>query len=120
MISSNDLEQLIQALKDESMDSEDRRGAVRALGRINGAQVVGPLIQALRDNDSSVQSEAEDQLRKIIFDKGLDSNLGDSLIQALKDSDSEVQIRAEESLGRFIAQSALQKEQGKKIQLRYW
>jgi HEAT repeat protein len=78
------------------------------------------LIQALRDNDSGVQSEAEDQLRKNIFDKGLDSSLGDSLIQALKDSDSEVRMRAEEFLGRFLAQSALQKEQSKKIQLRFW
>ena len=97
-----------------------RRSAVRALGRINGAQVIGPLIQALRDNDSGVQSEAEDQLRKNIFDKGLDSSLGDSLIQALKNSDSEVRMRAEEFLGRFLAQSGLQKEQSKKIQLRYW
>ncbi len=27
------------------------------------------LVQALRDNDSSVRSEAEDRLRKSIFDK---------------------------------------------------
>ena len=78
------------------------------------------LIQALRDNDPSVQREAEDQLRKNIFDKGLDSSLGDSLIQSLRDSDSEVRMRAEEYLRRFLAQSDLQKEQSRKIQLQYW
>jgi HEAT repeats len=78
------------------------------------------LIQTLQDDDPSVQSEAEDQLRKNIFDKGLDSSLGDSLIQALKDSDSEVRMRAIEYLRRFLAQSALQKEQSRKIQLQFW
>jgi len=44
----------------------------------------------------------------------------EQLIQALKDSDNEVRMRAQEFLGRFLAQGALQKEQSKKIQLRYW
>ena len=78
------------------------------------------LIQALKDNDSGVQNEAEDQLRKIIFDKSRDISLVDSLIQALKDDDSDVQMRAEEFLGRFLAQSAVQKEQSQKIQLEFW
>jgi len=123
---------LIQVLEDDDYRLSDaaralndnvsfiRRSAVRALGRINDAQVIGPLIQAFRDNDSGVQSEAEDQLRKNIFDKSRDSSLEDSLIQALKDDDSDVRMKAEEFLGRFLAQSTLQKEQSQKIQLQFW
>lgn len=78
------------------------------------------LIQAIRDNDSGVRSEAEDKLRKSIFDKSRDNSLVDSLMQSLKDDDSEVRIRAKEFLVRFLAQSALRKEQSQKIQLQYW
>ncbi len=97
-----------------------RRSAVRALGRINGTQVIGPLIQTLVDNDPEVQREAEDQLRKNIFDKSLESSIRDSLIQALKDNDSEVRTRAKEYLERFLLQNASQQERSKKIQLQYW
>lgn len=47
---------LIHATRD--VDPEVRRSAVSALGRLNGAAVVGPLVQSMTDTDARVRSAA--------------------------------------------------------------
>ena len=49
MISANELELLIQALKDESIDGEDRRNAAEVLGKIKDSKAFDPLIQYFKD-----------------------------------------------------------------------
>jgi HEAT repeat protein len=49
MISASDLEKLIQAFKDGSMGSEDRRDAAEILGKIKDSRALDPLIQYFKD-----------------------------------------------------------------------
>jgi len=85
------VEPLIQALKDERWDV--RRKAAWALGNIRDAKGVEPLIQALRDEYPDVREEAAWAL----------GNIGDfraiePLIQALRDEYPDVRRQAARSL----------------------
>ncbi|MEO0137911.1 MAG: HEAT repeat domain-containing protein [candidate division WOR-3 bacterium] len=57
------LERFIAALKDENSDV--RRCAAQALGKIKDNRAVEPLIAALKDEVSDVRRSAEEALKKI-------------------------------------------------------
>jgi HEAT repeat protein len=90
-IGKNAVPALVAALEDP--DSNVRRHAARALGKIGEARAVKPLAAALRDGHEEVRREAAQALREI----------GDvvavtSLIEALRDREAHVRCFAVDSL----------------------
>ena len=67
--------------------------AAEVLGKFNDTRAVGPLIQALKDEDSMVRWDAVDALGNLN-----DTRAVKPLIQALKDEDSEIREKATETL----------------------
>lgn len=93
---NNDKEGLIKALSYQS-DSEVRRKATFALGRIGDKRAVDQLIIALKDSDIDVRFGAANALGIIKDPKSIDP-----LISALKDSESWlVREQAAEALGKI-------------------
>ena len=90
MESKEDVESLIQALKDEHWGV--RRKAAWALGNL-GEPAVEPLIQALKDERSDVRRKAAWALGNIRDAKGVEP-----LIQALRDEYPDVRRQAARSL----------------------
>lgn len=88
-----DVEGLIQALKDE--DDDVREAAAEALGRIGDVSAVEPLIQTLEDESILVQCEASDALVRI----GEPSV--EPLIQVLNNEHSDVRRDAVIALGEI-------------------
>jgi len=91
MEKNKDVNGLIKALKDKDV----RAGAVVALGKI-GKPAVEPLIQALKDKESSVRSGAAAALGGTG-----DARAVEPLIQALKDKDLTVHDAAYPALVRI-------------------
>src|SRR5579862_7868657 len=89
----DNLDELVRALA--APNWRVRRNAVEALGKIEDARAVEPLIGALRDTDEDVQQEAEAALGKI------GAPAVEPLIGALSDRDRHVRERAAGALGEI-------------------
>jgi len=87
---------LCRWLGEKRLIPEIRQQIARALGEIGSAEAVGPLIQALRDEDESVRAAAANALGRIG-----DARAVEPLIQALRDSNWRVRAAAAKALGRI-------------------
>lgn len=87
------VESLISTLNDE--DCAVRLQAIIALGKLEDARAVAPLIQTFRSDCCSSQNETISALIEI------GEPAIDPLIQALKDNDSNIREGAAEALGKF-------------------
>jgi len=96
------VETLIRALKDQER-AQVRYNAITVLGWIEGKRAVGPLIQALKDESSSVRQLAA----RVLGEKG-DSRAVEPLIQALKDEDTAVRKTAAGALGELGTAEAVE------------
>lgn len=92
MEQKKDVDGLIKALKNR--DSQVRRSASAALGKIADKRAMEPLAQALKDKDDFVRGEAAATLCRIG-----DSTVVEPLIQALKDKYWLVRLNAVKALG---------------------
>ncbi|RKY29568.1 MAG: hypothetical protein DRP68_07185, partial [Candidatus Omnitrophota bacterium] len=82
---------LIEALKDK--DSNVRKAAVEALGKIDSKKAVPPLIEALKDENWDVRSTAAEVLGKIGSQEAIPH-----LIETLKNENNYVRYKAAEAL----------------------
>ena len=95
MTAKRDVEGLIKALGHQK-DVSVRKAAVIALGEIQDARVVEPLIAALKDSDKDVRGQAAIWLGGI-----KDARAVEPLITALKDSDKDVRGHVVVALGEI-------------------
>jgi HEAT repeat protein len=86
------LDHLTKALQDER--SENRRGAVEALGQIDDPLAVTPLLSALADRDSSVRVAAIESLGTL-----RDAKATQALALSLRDPEPSVRAAAAATLG---------------------
>lgn len=96
------VETLIRALKDQER-AQVRYNAITVLGWIEGKRAVGPLIQALKDESSSVRQLAA----RVLGEKG-DSRAVEPLIQALKDENTDARNAAERALKAIVDARAVE------------
>jgi len=93
-VDKKQIKQWIGALKDK--DSDIRRKAAEALGKIGDRRAVEPLIEALKDENWEIRSGAAEALRDI-----RDRRAVEPLIEALKDGDSDVRKAAKAALEKI-------------------
>ena len=93
---------LIEAMQNDYMSSETRRGAAELLGKVGNAQAVGSLVIALKDADTDLARIAAEALGKIG-----DTGAVEPLIQKIKSSEddryvvNQIRKSAAEALGRI-------------------
>ncbi len=92
---------LLQALNHE--DSDVRRSAADALGKIGNEAAVEALLQALNHEDSDVRRSAAYALGKIRNEAAVEA-----LLQALNDEDSDVRRSAAYALGKIGNEAAVE------------
>ncbi|HBE19660.1 MAG TPA: hypothetical protein DDW51_19115, partial [Cyanobacteria bacterium UBA11367] len=83
-------------------DSDVRRSAAEALGKIGSDTAIPELVRAFKDPDSSVRISAADALGKI----GSDTPIAE-LVRAFKDPDSDVGRSAVDALGKIGSDTAI-------------
>jgi len=88
------MEVLIEVLKDE--DSDVRRSAVYAIGKLKDPTVGELLIEALKDKESKVRQSAARALGEIKVPRAVEP-----LIAALQDKDCDVRLEATEGLAKI-------------------
>lgn len=98
-----EIDELIETLNNRTIDSVQRRAAIRNLARLGGEKTVEALIGVLTDEERSIRNVAASTLGRLGDQKAVEP-----LIKTLQDEDNYVRKNAAAALGRLGDKRAIE------------